>query len=88
MDQNNVDMPEGQEPEQVPGQVPEDQEQAPVPQPPTVETTCSSYSGNGSKIATVVSRSRSKKIDACTEVERSRLQSHGKDAEVLWRGYF
>ena len=36
MDQNNVDMPEGQEPEQVPGQVPGDQEQAPVPQPPTV----------------------------------------------------
>ena len=28
MDQNNVDMPKGQEPEQVP----EDQEQAPVPQ--------------------------------------------------------
>ena len=36
MDQNNVDLPGGQ-PEQVPGQVPGDQEQAPVPQPPTVE---------------------------------------------------
>ena len=36
MDQNNVGLPGGQ-PEQVPGQVPGDQEQAPVPPPPTVE---------------------------------------------------
>ena len=36
MDQNNVDLPGGQ-PEQVPGQVPGDQQPPPVQQPPTAE---------------------------------------------------
>ena len=37
MDQNNVDLPGGQAPEQVPGQEPGDQQQPPVQQPPTAE---------------------------------------------------
>ena len=37
MDQNNVDLPGGQAPEQVPGQEPGDQQQPVVQQPPTPE---------------------------------------------------